>query len=465
MEYNFQYILYTTLIDTHKLFVRTTIRFNATRKTDLNFVVARATKGIYSQTSSDESKNCVSQRLNVAQRDARANWREATAVAILWPSSDISVSCPQAFLACGRTWVSRVFCHLRSRVFANERPTVPSIFNVYGDSGECPSAIGCPDKVSPVRFRWLCLASVCTPLRKLGKKSIVGFYGALCTRACAHSFGCVLPFLRSTYLHAHTRTYIREVARRSRGFRRVSRCAWACARARSRVSSPCTTIRPTLRTRSFTRIEIRVLRGRRTLASRRKPAATAAATPPSPPPPLPLLPYLRFEIVSLIWVAQVERVYSLITFDPQTEMQTSPSSSACLVKASCFSKCILEFPGQLQLRSRHADSVWLACSLIARFEQPQFVRSVSLRVRLARVTDEPEVDDERQARSVWHASRTRFPCVHLCWPSGGRSRAHPSLWKDSIELRGLVEIDSSSSASPCLLSLFLRLFFVVPCAN
>jgi hypothetical protein len=30
-----------------------------------------------------------------------------------------------------------VFLILRSRVFANERPTVASIFNVYGDSGEC----------------------------------------------------------------------------------------------------------------------------------------------------------------------------------------------------------------------------------------------------------------------------------------------------------------------------------------
>lgn len=34
-------------------------------------------------------------------------------------------------------YLRRVPCHLRSRVFANERPTVASIFNVYGDSGEC----------------------------------------------------------------------------------------------------------------------------------------------------------------------------------------------------------------------------------------------------------------------------------------------------------------------------------------
>lgn len=52
----------------------------------------------------------------------------------------VVVSCSRAFLASGRTRVAsvrRVSCHLRSRVFANERPTVASIFNVYGDSGEC----------------------------------------------------------------------------------------------------------------------------------------------------------------------------------------------------------------------------------------------------------------------------------------------------------------------------------------
>lgn len=75
-------------------------------------------------------RNDASRRTN-AQRDRWATSR---------PSSAISVSCPQAFLACGRTRVLIVFYHLRSRVFANERPTVPSIFNVYGDSGECPNA-------------------------------------------------------------------------------------------------------------------------------------------------------------------------------------------------------------------------------------------------------------------------------------------------------------------------------------
>ena len=143
----FHYILYTifSLIDTHKLFVRTAIQFNATnggKPIGISSWLVRIHRG--NLFSNVEQPHWPTFECSATGRPSQL--REATAVAILWPSSDISVSCPQAFLACGRVWVYCVFCHLRSRVFANERPTVPSIFNVYGDSGECPSAISCLPK-------------------------------------------------------------------------------------------------------------------------------------------------------------------------------------------------------------------------------------------------------------------------------------------------------------------------------
>lgn len=144
-----------------------------------------------------------------------------------------------------------MFCHLRSRVFANERPTVPSIFNVYGDSGESLMAMIIRTKIS-TRFRGWFFA--CTPrCLPRSKKSIAGFTGAVYARVCP-SFGCVLPFVYPIY-------YIR-----------VTMLRFACECARASLSA--CTIRPTLYPRSFTRIEIRVLRGRRTLASHRN----------SPPP-------------------------------------------------------------------------------------------------------------------------------------------------------------------------------------
>lgn len=89
-----------------------------------------------------------------------------------------------------------MFCHLRSRVFANERPTVPSIFNVYGDSGESLMAMIIRTRIS-TRFRGWFFA--CTPrCLPRSKKSIAGFTGAVYARVCP-SFGCVLPFVYPIY--------------------------------------------------------------------------------------------------------------------------------------------------------------------------------------------------------------------------------------------------------------------------
>ena len=305
--------------------------------------------------------------------------------------------------------------------------------------------------ISSVRSRWLCLASVCTA-PELREKSIVEFYGALCTRACAHSFGCVLPFLHSMYLrHAHYVSIFalhdaREV---------LAVCWWYAWRARGRVRASLHRAHDSpdpLHTLFYTHRNTCVARTTNSGVSS-KPAAAATAADATAYLP----PYISIVLKpSRCFGWPKWNVYCrLLRFDPHTEMQRSPSSCACLVKASVSSNS--------QGSSNCGVTRRLGGVSIARFEhspRPVSARSVGQNDRRTGPRSTTSGGTLRVTRDS-HASRVRvsvyfaFPCVHLCWPSSGRSRAHPSLWNDPIELganRNRLELECSS---PCLLTSFL----------
>lgn len=135
--------------------------------------------------------------------------------------------------------VWRVSCRLRSRVFANERPTVASIFNVYGDSGECSQKL-------------VAIALEEAAWRLTREKRRV--------RVCGRKVDCRV-------CSSTTRTSLGDVrAPFTRCYARVCACApWTCA-ARRGVARRGVAWRGVAR-RGVARCGA-VRRGRRTLASR-----------------------------------------------------------------------------------------------------------------------------------------------------------------------------------------------------